>query len=91
MERESIRIEVEELRDVVFGDSEHYEVIKSETTGHWRHGSEETTIVRRVSDGKYFQIDWRDSVKDGCEFEDMNYDGVYIEVFPKTIETVIYE
>lgn len=87
----TIKIPVSELRDIVYGDSDEYETISSETTGHWRHGSEETTIVKRVSDGKFFEINWRDSVKDECMFSDMNDDGEYNEVFPVKSETIIYK
>lgn len=91
MEREVLEIKVNDLSSIVHDDHEDFNVIESNTTGHWRHGSEETTIVQRVSDGKYFKINWRDSVKDECMFTDMNSNGSYIEVFPHTIETTIYK
>ena len=91
MEKEKINLTVEELQDVVYGDTDEFDIILTETTGHWRHGSEETAIVKRISDNKFFKIDYRDSVKDECEFCDMNYDGEYTEVFPKEVTTIIYE
>ncbi len=91
MEKEKIHIKVEELRDIVFNDSNDYIVIQNETTGHWRHGSEERTIVQRISDTKYFKINWRDSIKEECEFEDMNYDEDYEEVFPVEKTIIVYE
>lgn len=91
MEREKIKLTVEELQDVIHEDTEEFDVIHAETIGHWRHGSEETMIVKRISDNKFFRINYRDSVKDECEFCDMNYDGEYMEVFPKEVTTIIYE
>lgn len=91
MEKEKIKLTVSELQDIVHEDSDEFEVIVSNTVGHWRHGSEENTIVKRISDNKFFSLDWRDSVKENCEFEDMNYDGEYEEVFPKEVTTIIYE
>ena len=91
MERERIKLTKEELKDIVYGDSESYEVIKQTTTGHWRHGSEEQTIIKRVEDQKFFKINWRDSVKDECEFGDMNYDGEYEEVFPEVVTIIEYK
>lgn len=87
MEKEKISLSVDGLQEIVYNESEDYDVIKSETTGHWRHGAEEITIIQRVSDGKYFKINWRHVSKDECDFDDMNYDGDYEEVFPyeKTI------
>lgn len=91
MEREKIKLTVTELQDIVYDESEDFDVVHHETTGTWRHGTEETTIARRVSDGKFFELNYRDSVKDECEFQDMNYDGEYTEVFPRETTITIYE
>lgn len=91
MERDKIYLTVEELRDVVYNESNEYNVIKSETTGEWRHGSEETTIVQHVISNKFFKICWRSSVKDECEFLDMNDAGNYAEVFPAQKTVTVYE
>jgi|GEM_PF-4366746 len=91
MERETITLTVSELRDAVYGDSYDYNVIRSEITGTFRHGNENTAILQRVSDSKYFEVYYRDSVKDSCEFEDMNYGGTYKEVFPVTKTITVYE
>lgn len=91
MEREKITLTVSELQDIVFEESAEFEVIETKTVGHWRHGSEECTVVQRLSDNKYFELNWRNSVKDSCEFEDMNYDDEYKEVFPEKVETIIYK
>ena len=88
MNREKIKLTVNELQNIVYDDSEDFGVIKSEITGTFRHGNENTAIIRRHGDGKFFEVDYRDSVKDNCDFSDMNYDGEYSEVF-ETEETVI--
>lgn len=90
-EKYKIEIKVNELRDIVYGDSDEFKIVSHETTGHWRHGSEEETIVQRISDGKYFAIYWRDSVKDGCEFQDINDDMECYEVFPEVVTKTIYK
>lgn len=85
-----ISLTVEQLRDIVYDDSEEFEIMSHTTTGHWRHGSEEETIVKRVSDGKFFQLNWRDSTNDMNSFEDMNYSGDYDEVEPYEITVTKY-
>lgn len=84
---EKLKLNVSELRDIVYDDSNEFEVVQEETIGTWRHGNEETTVVKRLSDGKFFEINWRSSVKYSCGFKDMNFDGEYDEVLPYT-ETI---
>lgn len=91
MEREKIKLTAEEVKDIVYGDSSEFNVINSEITGTFRHGNENTAIIQRVLDDKFFSVDYRDSVKDSCEFEDMNYGGEYSEVFPVEKTIIIYE
>lgn len=91
MDRDKISLSVNELRDVVYGDSDDYEVIKIDIVGTWRHGEEDVAIVQRKSDKKYFKLDYRDSCKDECEFEDINYDGEYDQVFPVEKTVIVYE
>lgn len=46
--------------------------------------------LKRVFDGKFFKIHYRDSVKETCEFMDMNSDGEYREVVPQEKTITIY-
>ena len=91
--REEIRLLVSEQAAIVYDDSNEYELIESEITGTWRHGNENSGIIKRISDGKFFRIDWRDSPKDDAMFRDMNYSATFKEVFPivKQIEITVYE
>jgi len=91
MEREEIQISTEDLCDIVYGDHEDWNEIHSEVDGHWRHGTEHTGVFQRVSDGKFFRMDWRDSCKDSMGFTDMNYGCTAKQVFPKEVTTIIYE
>lgn len=89
MNKERVKIELTEyeLQAIVYDDSEDFEVIKSKITGTFRHGNENTAIIKRLADGKFFKVHYRDSVKDECDFVDMNSTDTYVEVFPieKTI------
>jgi hypothetical protein len=91
MEREEIQISTEDLRDIVYDDHEDWQEVESSVDGHWRHGTEHTGVFRRLIDGKFFRMDWRDSVKDECWWEDMNYGCTAKEVFPKEVITTVYE
>lgn len=91
MEREKIKIAILELLDIVYGDSEEFDVISSEITGTFRHGNENTAIIQRISDKKYFSVDYRDSAKEAFEFQDMNFDEEYTEVFPSKQTIIIYK
>lgn len=78
------------MQDIVYDESEDFDVVQDEVTGSWRHGNVNQCIVQRVSDGKYFAIEYNDSPKDSAMFEDMNYGGTFYEVVPKEITTVVY-
>lgn len=91
MEREKIKLTVSELQDAVYDDSSEFECIDSEITGTFRHGNDNTAILKRLYDNKFFKVTYRDSVKDECEFQDMNYDGEYEEVFPEEKTIIIYK
>lgn len=92
MEREEIKISAKDLRDIVYDDHEEWEEIESSVDGYWRHGTENTGVFKRLVDGKFFRMDWRDSVKDECGWSDMNFGTfTFKEVFPKEVITIIYE
>lgn len=84
---EKIKLNVFQLNELVCGDNKEYAIISREITGTFRHGNENDAIVKRTSDGKFFRVSYRDSVKETCDFEDINHDGEYHEVIP--IETVV--
>jgi hypothetical protein len=91
-QREVIKISIKVAKVIVYDDHEDWQTIQTEITGNWRHGDENTGVFKRLSDGKFFRIDWRDSVKDSCGFEDCNYgDFEATEVFPTTKTITVYE
>lgn len=49
-------------------------------------------IFKRVSDGKFFKINYENSVKDSMGWGECNYgDTIAIEVFPETQTITIYK
>ncbi len=91
MDREKIKLSAKELKDIVFEDSDLYNLVESEIIGTFRYGNENSAIVQRISDNKYFELNYRDSIKDECDFEDLNGDNEYEEVFPETVNKTIYK
>ncbi len=91
VDREILKLSVDELQDIVYEDSEEYLVIENTIVGTFRHGNENSAIIKRVSDNKYFEINYRDSVKDGCDFQDLNFEEEYNEVFPEQQTITIYK
>jgi hypothetical protein len=77
---------VEDL-DLHPDDWDDFEVMEENIISHDREkgSSEKQLIIKRLSDDKYFKIEYTQWLDD-CEFEDFAY-----EVFPKTITTIIYE
>lgn len=59
MEREKIKLTVKELQNAVYDDSGEFDCIESEITGTFRHGNENTAILKRLSDGKFFKVTYR--------------------------------
>lgn len=60
--------------------------------GSRRHTEEHHLIFERLSDNKFFRINYETSVKDEMGWEECNYgDTKAIEVFPKEKTIVIYE
>ena len=71
---------------------ENFDLINQEILETFRHGNVNTAIIQRVSDKKFFKLDYRDSIKDEMDFEECNYgDFTLKEVFPKEITITIYE
>lgn len=87
---ETIKLSAREMKEIVFEDHEDFDIVENNIVGNWRHGDINECIVQRISDGKYFMIEYRDSPKDSAMFEDMNYGGTFYEVVPKEISKIIY-
>ncbi len=74
-------------------ECENYEIVKEtiNSVDEEDGGSDNTVIIKRIDDNKYFKFDYQDwDVNwEYSHFDD--FDPEIIEVFPKTITTVIYE
>jgi hypothetical protein len=96
MEKEKIYLTEEELNDFgftrTFGEwllrGEKYTYEDEIRTDQYSDGESWDTVVKRESDGKFFKWGCWDA---GSEFVMEHGDNCMVEVFPKTITTVIYE
>lgn len=99
MEREIIKLNNQQWQDIVHeGCLEIDEVeipikeVSRKYTGSGRHTEYHTLVFQRLSDNKYFKVNYESSVKDSMGWEECNYGSTEaVKVFPKTIEMVIYE
>jgi hypothetical protein len=99
MEREVIKLNNEQWYDLAHEDYLEIngveipiEIKDRKYTGSGRHTEHHRVVFKRLSDGKYFSLNYESSVKDSMGWEECNYGSTEAtEVFPKVIETVIYE
>lgn len=87
---ETIKLSAREMKEIVYDDNENFEIVQNEIVGSWRHGDINECVVERLSDGKLFMIEYRDSPKDSAIFEDMNGGGTFYEVVPKEVTKIVY-
>jgi hypothetical protein len=99
MDREIIKLNNQQWQDVAI--EEYLEIdgieipireINRKFTGSGKHTEHHKLVFQRLSDEKYFEVDYESSVKDSMGWDECNYGSTEAkEVFPKTIETTIYE
>ena len=100
MEREKIKVPNNKWCDLVWelyftdeeGNDIEIEEVERNYDGSRRHSEDHHLIFKRVSDGKFFKIEYATSVKDEMGWNECNWgDTNAIEVFPKEVTTIIYE
>jgi hypothetical protein len=99
IEREIIKLTSDQVRDIVF---ENYleindvdipiEGIETKYIKSGRHQEYHTKVFQRLTDKKYFIVNYSTSVKDNMGWEECNY-GPFkaTEVFPEVISKTIYK
>jgi len=100
MERETIKLNAQQHSDICnesFLEIDGNEIaIKEVKTNHLdtrRHTELYEMIFKRESDNKFFKVLYETSIKDSMGWDDCNFGDSFeaVEVFPKVIETTIYE
>lgn len=100
LQREKIKLTNEAWQSLVneeyLEDSEGNEIKIEEIEDNYdysgRHTEHHHLIFKRLSDNKYFKVDYETSVKDEMEgWDECNYgDTEAVEVFPKEVTKFIY-
>lgn len=100
MKRETIKIDKEILQMIIFNDSSkmkklkipiEYEMIENKITSADTEdgGADHTVVIKRLSDDKYFSVDYSDW---DMEYNfDRDFPETLSEVFPKQITITIFE
>lgn len=99
MEREKIYLTNDQWQDLVYecyleieGKEIKIEEIQDNYDGSRRHTEDHHKIIKRVSDGKFFKIDYETSVKDEMGWTECNYGATTAtEVFQETIKSIVYK
>ena len=100
MDREIIKLNNEQWNTIAIedylenpdGTNVPIEIKDRKYSGSSRHTEHHSVVFKRLSDNKYFSLGYETSVKDSMGWEECNYGSTKAtEVFPKVIETTIYE
>ena len=99
MEREVIKLTNSQWRELVFenyleinGEVIKFEEIEDNYDGSRRHTEDHHKILKRISDNKYFRLDYETSVKDEMGWEECNYGNTEAtEVFPEPVTKIKFK
>lgn len=99
MERELIKLNNQQWCSLVWenylnidGKEIEFEEIEEVYLGSRRHTEEHYKILKRLSDEKFFRVDYETSVKDEMGWQECNYGSTEIhEVFPETVTKIVYK
>lgn len=83
----------EEYLEINENEEIDIEIIEREYSSSGRHTEYWYLIFKRLSDGKFFKVEYEQSVKDSMGWDECNWESETeaIEVFPKTMTITIYE
>lgn len=88
-EREKLILTAEEARNIVYEDTNEYDVISDDIVSTSRWSEHHDIIVKRVSDGKFFESNYSTGKTEMQDESPYEYDDPeFTEVFPVE-ETVI--
>lgn len=98
MEREKVELTNDQWKSLVHenyleidGKEIDFSEIEDNYDGSRRHTEDHHKILKRLSDGKYFKLDYEDSVKDEMGWCECNYgDTIMTEVFPEIVTITKY-
>ena len=92
MEREVLKLTSEEGRNIVYGDTNEYEIVKDEISNNGRWSIYHDIIIKRKSDGKFFSDSYSEGATEMQDESPYEYDTPnFTEVFPVEKKVIVYE
>jgi len=90
--RETFKLDLEEGCEIIDGDHEDYKFIQEEIYDQGRWTISKTIIVKRLSDGKFFDCNFEEPSTE-CQggFDDYNSELIFKEVFPVEKTIIVYQ
>lgn len=88
--REKIKIaDIDSFEDLWMG-SDEWVNIEDKVVGEYRHGTMKRILAKRLSDDKYFALEYKSHPSDSI-VDSNRFPLEAVEVFPKQITTTVYE
>ena len=92
MEREKLVLTNKEAKNIVFGDTDDYEIIQDRIVSHGRWSVTHEVVIQRLSDGKYFSDGYSVGATESQYESPYDYgEPNFIEVFPIETTIIAYE
>ena len=92
MERESLKFDAQEAREIIANDHTDFKVVQSTLLSHSRWSLHYETIVQRFSDGKYFSTCYQVGATEQQDERPYEYETPHFkEVFPTEKTVTVYE
>ena len=90
--REKLNLTVGQSQELLFGDLDDFEVVKDKIIENSRWSIRHLLIVKRTSDGKFFQDGYSVGATEMQEERPWEYDKPnFLEVFPVEKTIIVYE
>jgi hypothetical protein len=92
MEKEKLKLSVEEARWILSSDNNNYKIVQDNIISQGRWSIYHTIIIQRVSDNKYFSGNYTEGSTEMQDERPWEYSKPeFEEVFPKEKITIVYE
>ena len=92
LEREKLKLSAKEGKNLIYGDSDEFEIISDIITSNGRWCLYHEIIIKRLSDGKYFKDTYSEGATECQDERPYEYSTPdFTEVFPVEEKNIIYK